>query len=109
MRVTTLVNKLIGLQGLWVRNFHFQADKAQSGGGCRTTEEEASVRGLRSKGPARTKIATIVTGGTWTCSVSGAIFATRSGEWFVGVVAWSKKRCLGPTRGAALPRASNKR
>ena len=44
---------------------------------------------------ARTKIATIVTGGTWTCSVSGAIFATRSGEWFVGVVAWSKKRCLG--------------
>ncbi len=29
MRVTTLVNKLIGLQGLWVRNFHFQADKAR--------------------------------------------------------------------------------
>ena len=31
MRVTTLVNKLIGLQGLWVRNFHFQADKAGRG------------------------------------------------------------------------------
>ena len=29
MRVTTLVNKLIGLQGLWVRGFHFQADKAR--------------------------------------------------------------------------------
>ena len=25
----TLVNKLIGLQGLWVRGFHFQADKAR--------------------------------------------------------------------------------
>ena len=29
IRVTTLVNKLIGLQGLWVRGFHFQADKAR--------------------------------------------------------------------------------
>ena len=30
MRVTTLViAKLIGLQGLWVRGFHFQADKAR--------------------------------------------------------------------------------
>ena len=29
LTVTTLVNKLIGLQGLWVRGFHFQADKAR--------------------------------------------------------------------------------
>ena len=29
MRVTTLVNKLIGLQGLWVRGFHFQATKPE--------------------------------------------------------------------------------
>ena len=28
MRVTTLINKLIGLQGLWVRGLYFQADKA---------------------------------------------------------------------------------
>lgn len=28
MRVTTLLNKLIGLQGLWVRGFHYQADKS---------------------------------------------------------------------------------
>ena len=30
MRVTTLVNKLIGLQGLWVRGCHYQADKARA-------------------------------------------------------------------------------
>ena len=30
MRVTTLVNNLIGLQGLWVRGFHYQADKARA-------------------------------------------------------------------------------
>ena len=51
MRVTTLVNKLIGLQGLWVRGFHFQADKARVVVDCSTTEEEASVRDLRTKGP----------------------------------------------------------
>lgn len=27
MRITTLLNKLIGLQGLWVRGFHYQAHK----------------------------------------------------------------------------------
>ena len=51
----------------------------------------------------------IATGGTWTCSESGPIFATRSDEWYVGGVEWSEKRCLGPTREAALPKASNKR
>ena len=30
MRVTTLINNLIGLQGLWVRGFHYQADKAKA-------------------------------------------------------------------------------
>ena len=28
MRVTTLINKLIGLQGLWVRGLYFEPDKA---------------------------------------------------------------------------------
>ena len=31
--------------------FPLPGGQSQSGGGCRTTEEEASVRGLRSKGP----------------------------------------------------------
>ncbi len=45
------VNTLIGWQGLWVRGFHYQVDKSQSVGGCSTTEEEAFVRDLRTKGP----------------------------------------------------------
>ena len=95
MRVTTLVNKLIGLQGLcgsevstsrrtkpewWWMWYH--------GGG-------SLCAGFADERSARTKIATIATGGTWTCSESGPIFATRSDEWYVGGVEWSEKRCLG--------------
>ena len=29
MRVTTLLNKLIGLQGLWVRTFHLDVEKSR--------------------------------------------------------------------------------
>ena len=94
MRVTTLVNKLIGLQ---VRGFHFQADKARvvvDG----TTEEEASVRDLRTKG--RSLQSTGALGPVRSPDLSSLV------EWYVGGVEWSEKRCLGPTREAALPKAS---
>ena len=67
------------------------------------------MRDLRTKGPQEQRSLQSLLAALWTCSESGPIFATRSDEWYVGGVEWSEKRCLGPTREAALPKASNKR
>ena len=65
------------------------------------------MRDLRTKGPQEQRSLQSLLAALG--PVRSPDLSTRSDEWYVGGVEWSEKRCLGPTREAALPKASNKR